>query len=326
MLWNRGNASAEYRAAPSSDTPPAALSAEERQRVKQAAAAAAAAAAATAHCRSDGNGADAHLERAGSVPPSVDVPLSAEAHHPEDEALLRSLEKVVLARRSTKVFDPTRPVSKELMHRMLAATVRAPTANNLQPWHAIVVHDEEQKQRLCRAALGQRQVITAPYTVVFAGDTEGERYAPQVLEQGLDNGSLGADYGPQFLRSVYYHLHGGPLQSMAIAKSALSSWYSHRTGTPLLSVPVSRAGYAWKQTMIPASVFLYLATAAGLDSCVLEGIDEAAVRAVVGLPERFTIPVIVSVGYAAPGDGLGGPRRPRSARFAVSHLVRWSRY
>lgn len=363
VSWNRSNAAMSLggaAAAVSSDSPPAQLSPGELWRIKQTVIGGGGGsdggggAAASPHCSDTWNhvqpGASSSHNHSSAGVSNItrtvydSSNVATGTHHHHDH--LASLEAVVKARRSTKIFDESRPVDPALIQRLLAATIRSPTGNNLQPWHAIVVCEDKdtinretnnsdginngdctrRREQLCQAALGQRQVATAPYTIVFAGDTEAERYAPQVLELSLENGSVGADYGPLFLRSVYYHLHGGPAQSMAVAKSILSSCYSSQTGTPLLSVPVSKYGYAWKQAMIPATTFVYLATAAGLDTCVMEGIDEEAVKRVVGLPERFTVPVLVSVGHAAPGDGFGGPRRPQSPRFSVNHLVRWGKY
>lgn len=231
------------------------------------------------------------------------------------------MEHVVHARWSCRQYDPERPLDMNLLARILDTTTRAPTAYNLQPWHAVVVHEPAQREALAVAALGQRQVVEAPATIVFAGDLQPERNAPATLEMGLDSGAYGPMYGAQFLRNIYYYLHGGPLQSMAATKSFLSAGYSKHAGTPLISVPVSRAGYAWKQTMIPVTVFVHLCTAAGLDSCIIEGIDEDQVRKVVGIPEGFTIPVIVTVGYARETDVP-----VRTSRFATGHLIRWGKF
>ncbi|KAG8347562.1 putative NADH dehydrogenase [Trypanosoma vivax] len=236
---------------------------------------------------------------------------------------LESALRVVRERRSSKRFDPTRAVDLNLVDELLTASVRAPTAFNLQPWAAIVVHEHTQRVALSQAALGQLQPLEAPVSVVFAGDMEPERRAPAALELGLNTNYYKPLYGASYLRSVYYHLHGGPLGVMAHAKSCLSSIYSRSTGTPMLSVPTTMQGYAWKQAMIPATTFLFLATAASLDTAILEGLDEAKVREVVGLPDRYTVPVIVSVGYKAVVEGKTTVQSPR---FDPRELIRWGKF
>ncbi|RNF27408.1 nitroreductase [Trypanosoma conorhini] len=235
---------------------------------------------------------------------------------------LQAVTGVVHDRRSCKRFDPTRPVDLEVLEDLLAMTTRAPTALNLQPWVAVVVHEAEQRAALADAALGQPQPRDAPVTVVFAGDMEPERNAPAALELGLESGYYHPMYGAGYLRSAYYLLHGGPMESMSHAKSLVSTWYSETTGQAMLSVPTNKQAYAWKQAMIPATTFLYLATAAGFDTAILEGFDEAQVRRVAGLPARFTVPVIISVGHGAEH----GFHSVRSPRFHTRHLIRWGKF
>eukprot|EP00796_Vickermania_ingenoplastis_P008464 gene8464-5940_t len=241
---------------------------------------------------------------------------------------LDHVEAVVRARRSWRQYDTTLLLPQETLRRVLEATTRAPTGFNLQGWTMVVVQDPAQRAALCRAALSQKHVLDAPATVVFAGDTAPESNAPRALEMGLETKTLPPGYGPGYLRHIYYFLHGGPLQALAAAKAALSAAYSAQTGTPLLSVPVNRTGYAWKQTMIPVTTFVQLATAAGWETCVLEGVDQDAVRRVVGLPEKFTVPVIVTVGYPHLPEGKNSAalKSPPSARFDDSHFIRFDRY
>ncbi|KAG5487073.1 hypothetical protein LSCM1_07743 [Leishmania martiniquensis] len=240
-------------------------------------------------------------------------------------AALDAVEAAVRDRWTCRQFDTAKPIDLGTLKRILVATTRAPTGFNLQGWHAVVVTDRKAREQLFQAALGQPQVLQAPVTVVFVGDMEPERNAPQALEMGLETGYYGPLYGAAYLRNVYYFMHGGSMQSMAAAKSIVSSWYSRAAGTPLVSVPVSRAGYAWKQTMIPAAAFVQLCTAAGWDTCMMEGIDEDAVKRALGVPVgRYTIPVIVSVGYATAAEAE--KRQVRSSRFATSHIVRWNTF
>ncbi|KAK7196382.1 nitroreductase-like protein [Novymonas esmeraldas] len=290
LAWNRTNAAAASAVPPSSSSssPPNASSA-----------------AATTLAR------DAAPTGAGASSTALDV-----------------VEAAVRERWTCRQFDPDRPISLDTLRRVLAATTRAPTGFNLQGWHAVVVTDAARREQLYKAALGQPQVLQAPVTVIFVADAEPERNAAQVLEMGLESGYYNPLYGAAYLRHVYYLLHGGPMQSMAAVKSYVSAAYSRAAGTPLLSVPVTRAGYAWKQTMMPATSFVQLCTAAGWNTCIMEGIDEEAVKRVIGVPAgtaRYTVPVIVSVGYATAAEATRRREVP-SPRLATAHLVRWNRF
>ena len=261
---------------------------------------------------------------AASSPSSSALTTNQASHNSSAADSYNAVEAAVRRRWTCRHFDRTKSIDLKQLERVLEATTRAPTGFILLGWYAIVVTEAPVREQLCQAALGQPQVLDAPVTVVFIGDTEPECNAPQVLEMGLETGYYGPLYGATFLRNVYYFMHGGPMQTMAAAKSAISAWYSQATGTPLISVPVSRVGYAWKQTMIPATTFVQLATAAGWDTCMMEGIDEGAVKRVLQVPERCTVPVLISVGYAT--AAAAERAQTRSSRFATSHLIRWNKF
>lgn len=259
------------------------------------------------------------------------------------------VESVLHRRTACRHFDPTRDIDVRILQRALAATRRAPTAYNLQPWHAIVIRSAATKEALCeRAALRQRAVRTAAAVLVFVGDTHVVSRAPAVLEMGMESGHIQPEHGAAMLRQIYYHLdhYAAPLTGasstspssvsmLALVKRGVSTLYRARTGTPLLTVPASPVGYAWKQTMIPATMFLTLAAAAGWQTLMLEGFDESAVKEVLGVPGRFTVPVMVCVGYAASDKSTttsdsnistrSGPRGP-TPRFSVEHMIRWERF
>jgi nitroreductase len=65
-----------------------------------------------------------------------------------------------------------RAVATEILQRLMRATLRAPTAFNVQPYKALVVTSEEGKQQLSKCMLGPNadRVLAAGATVVFAAD------------------------------------------------------------------------------------------------------------------------------------------------------------
>jgi nitroreductase len=58
--------------------------------------------------------------------------------------------KVISTRRSIRKYKPI-PVEEEKLNRILEAARIAPSAGNRQPWHFIVIKDEEIKNRLKEA-------------------------------------------------------------------------------------------------------------------------------------------------------------------------------
>lgn len=80
-------------------------------------------------------------------------------------------------RRTTRRFDPARPVPRELVLELLDAALIAPTSCNLQMWDFVVVDDPDQRERLGRLSL---QVLTTPVTIFVA-------YGREYSEEGQAN-------------------------------------------------------------------------------------------------------------------------------------------
>ena len=80
-------------------------------------------------------------------------------------------------RRTTRRFDPGRPVPRELILELLDAALIAPTSCNLQMWDFVVVDEPDQRERLGRLSL---QVLTTPVTIFVA-------YGREYSEEGQAN-------------------------------------------------------------------------------------------------------------------------------------------
>jgi nitroreductase len=75
-------------------------------------------------------------------------------------------------RHSVRAFDQSRDVPPSTVTRLLKAAIRAPSAGNCQPWHFVVVRNQETKNALAEAALGQRFLSKAPVVIVICTDPE----------------------------------------------------------------------------------------------------------------------------------------------------------
>lgn len=60
--------------------------------------------------------------------------------------------ELVKNRQSTRAFDTTRTIDRDIINRILEAARLSPSACNAQPWHFIVVDDPELKNKVADAA------------------------------------------------------------------------------------------------------------------------------------------------------------------------------
>ena len=59
---------------------------------------------------------------------------------------------LIKTRQSCRNYDPTRKVEKEKIDYLLNCAFLAPSARNRQPWHYVVVHNDEEKVNAIRKA------------------------------------------------------------------------------------------------------------------------------------------------------------------------------
>ena len=77
------------------------------------------------------------------------------------------LKKVIETRRSIRSYQP-RDIAPDVLKRILAATVAAPTGSDEQTWHLYLVRSPEGRERLGTEGTTQRFIKDAPVIVACA--------------------------------------------------------------------------------------------------------------------------------------------------------------
>ncbi len=79
------------------------------------------------------------------------------------------VHEAVRTRLTVRQFKPD-PVPDEVVHKILEAARLAPSSQNLQPWHFIVIRNRETLQRLGQIASSGGFVSDAPMAIAIAMD------------------------------------------------------------------------------------------------------------------------------------------------------------
>ncbi len=79
------------------------------------------------------------------------------------------LFEAIKNRRSIRQFT-NQAISEEMVEKLVDAARMAPTAGNAQSYQLVIVRQEAQKQRLSKAAYGQKQLQTASIVFVVCAD------------------------------------------------------------------------------------------------------------------------------------------------------------
>lgn len=81
----------------------------------------------------------------------------------------------VMTRRSIRNFQD-KPVSEDLIDKILEAAMLAPSAGNQQPWHFIIVKDRELLEQVVTFHPYAKMLGKAPVAIVVCGDPDGKKW------------------------------------------------------------------------------------------------------------------------------------------------------
>lgn len=77
--------------------------------------------------------------------------------------------ETVQKRHSTRSYAST-AISKETLNKILESARLSPSASNIQPWHFVIVTDEEKRRKLAKSGIFARFLADSPIVIVGCGD------------------------------------------------------------------------------------------------------------------------------------------------------------
>lgn len=215
-----------------------------------------------------------------------------------------STPDAIRSRRAVRKFS-SQKISDQLVYELLELSNRAPSGFNLQPWHFILVRDQELRGLLHHVALGQKQILEAPLTVVFAANQNAWRdELPEITKTSVREGLISEDYAQYSSSNVRSQFRTGPFGLSGFAKRVVHPLkrLSRPLADPLFTADEVKQ-YARAQTMIAASTFMIAASGAGLATSPIEGFDERRLKKLLAVPRHYSVPVIVCLGYPLETEG-----------------------
>ncbi len=233
----------------------------------------------------------------------------------------RTVTEALELRRAARHYH-SGPVPQSELLKILDQVRLTPSGWNLQPVHFVLVTGAEQKRRLRQACLGQPQVEKAPAVVVFVADLEPQRGRLEgILQRDLEAGSIDESYARFSRKSIRLLFDAGPFGVLGAAKAVVFGVLGWFRPMPMPSL-TRRQRQIWslRQAAMAAQSFLLLAAARGLGTCPMEGFDPRRVRRVLGIPRRFMVALVVTVGRAV------APERPRRLRLPLAEILHQERF
>jgi nitroreductase len=183
--------------------------------------------------------------------------------------------KIVLERRSVKIYDPEVKISREEMCEILAKASRAPSAINMQPWRFLVIDSKEGKEKLAElASFNLTKVLTSSAVIAIFYDANNVEYMDEIYGKAVELG-----YMPQDIKNT----------QLQQAKP----YYASLDESDLRDVNLIDSGLVSMQLML-------VARAHGYDTNPMAGYEKDQIAEAFGLDkERFQPVMLISLGKAA---------------------------
>jgi len=182
--------------------------------------------------------------------------------NPTDTAGLRTqLRQAFEFRHAAKSFDPTRKISAEDFDLLLEVARLSPTSFGFEPWRLLVVQNPEVREAMKAVSWGaQGQLPTASHFVVFTV-LRGQELDPQ---------------GP-YLSRLLTEVKQMPADRQAGMKAKFADFLAKEFR---LDTPEKVTHWAARQAYIVLGNMMTAAAVLGIDSCPIEGFDQAQLEAV----------------------------------------------
>ncbi|MER3553790.1 MAG: nitroreductase family protein [Meiothermus sp.] len=196
-----------------------------------------------------------------------------------------NVKEAAQSRRSIRKFAPQQ-IPRQQLEEILSLALKAPSANNLQPWRIAVVQDPALKERLREAANNQAQVSAAPTVLVVYSD----------MKDTLDH------------VEEIFHPDFSPEEVKTRSERIRKMWESKSEA--------EREAWGAGQAYILLGYLVLLLRAYGYDSNPMGGFNAAKVKEVLSLPEHVAIAALLPTGVASE-EGRSHHRHD------LSRVVQW---
>jgi nitroreductase len=213
-----------------------------------------------------------------------------------DKELLR---KNLNWRYATKRFDPKKKISNDDLETLLECTNLAPSSFGLQPFHFLVIENQELRNQLKAVSWNQTQIADCSHLVVV---TTLKKVRPDHVSEFIDRIA----------------------KTRGMPRAELKGYEDAILGSAV-NGPLAANIQAWTQRQAYISMGFLMETAALLeiDSCPMEGITPAEYDKILGLASGdYSAVSVVALGYRHAEDGYQHAKKVRKPSTEIFQFIR----
>ncbi len=200
----------------------------------------------------------------------------------------------IRARRSMKSFKSD-PIPEATLQELVSLMQDAPSSWNFQPTRVVMIRSMVQKEALAAAAWGQKQILEAPVTFVFAVSIRGwEKNMGEILKSGVSSGAW-----PQ----------------------KFADWIGENAPGFQKGLGDKEREYAIKDAIIMATTLALAAQSKGYSNCYINGWDEAKVKEIIGAEGDKDIAIALLLPIGLPNSQPKHPGRLPSAKTIFTDRI-----
>ena len=200
----------------------------------------------------------------------------------------------IRARRSMKSFKSD-PIPEATLQELLSLMQDAPSSWNFQPTRVVMIRSMAQKEALAAAAWGQKQILEAPVTFVFAVSIRGwEKNMSEILKSGVSSGAW-----PQ----------------------KFADWIGENAPGFQKGLGDKEREYAIKDAIIMATTLALAAQSKGYSNCYINGWDEVKVKEIIGVEGDKDIAIALLLPIGLPNSQPKHPGRLPSAKTIFTDRI-----
>ena len=222
--------------------------------------------------------------------------IATPSHTPQLEAF----KQVVESRRSVRKFTDT-PISDEVLDDCLRLAMLAPNSSNLQPWEFYIIDSDKKRQQANKICMNQNAAKTAArLIVVFARTDTWHKHAQQILREYPER-PIPQKVKDYYNKVVTLDFIRGPANVLSAAKWGFIQGVRQFKG-PIKS-PYYTAddvkNWATNNTALAAENLILALRAYGFDTCAMGGVDEPAMKRLLGLGDEHHLVMVIGAGERA---------------------------
>ena len=172
-------------------------------------------------------------------------------------------------------------IEKEKILKILEAGRRAPSWQNLQPWHFLVIDDDKTKQLMSKIVVTKKIILKAPLVITILGDLNGfnKKQANKMIKEQVED-------------------------KMTVEE--IDSYLDQKRSSPLWGSEKILMGRVLEQLSYSASFMIIEAMSLGIGSCIIGGIENCLtektqkydqVKKELNVPDNYDFFTILTLGY-----------------------------